>query len=71
MSGEADTWLVDVICDNGEGIEWGIQDGHPVCFTRRFYVNWDRSFIGTSYLPWRNAAYCFFVRRPTEQKRYY
>lgn len=71
VKGEADTWLVDVVCDNGEGVEWGISEGRPVCFTRRYFVNWDSSFIDNSYLPWRNAAYYFFVRRPTEQKRYY
>lgn len=71
VSGEADTWLVNVICDNGSGSEWYVYEGRAYCFTRRFYVNWDKSFIGTSYLPERNAAYYFFVRQPTEQKRYY
>lgn len=71
VKGEADTWLVDVICDNGEGIAWGVIDGRPYCYTRRYYVNWDNSFIGTSYLPERNAAYYLFVRKPTEQKLYY
>jgi hypothetical protein len=71
VAGEADTWLVDVICDNGDGVEWGYSEGRILCFTRRYYVNWDRSFIGTSYLPEHNAAYYIFVRRPTEQNRYY
>lgn len=71
VKGEADTWLVDVICDNGEGIEWGVIEGRPFCYTRRYFVNWDHSFIGTSYMPERNSAYYLFVRRPTEQKLYY
>jgi hypothetical protein len=71
VGGEADTWLVDIICDNGEGAQWGVRDGVPLCYTDRYYVNWDKSNISWSYLPDHNAAYYLFVRRPTERKRYY
>lgn len=71
VKGETDTWLYDVTCDNGEGRAWGVIDGVPYCYTRRYYVNWDTSSISTSYLPHHNDAYYLFVRRPTESKRYF
>lgn len=71
VGGEADTWLYDFTCDDFEGHHWYIHEGRPLCIMQRSFVNWDRSFIGDSPILQHNAAYYFFVRRPTEASRYY
>ncbi|MBS1893276.1 MAG: hypothetical protein JST59_18410, partial [Actinobacteria bacterium] len=51
VKGEADTWLVDVVCNNGQGIEWGVIDGRPYCYRRRYHLNRDKIVIGTTHHP--------------------